>query len=625
MCPSNLSRKRRQRAAGWVGGVLVALASLSAGAQTYRFNNVERVVAIGDVHGAYPEFTQVLKGTGLVDANLHWVGGRTHLVQNGDVFSRGDQALKVIELLMRLQEEAAAAGGAVHPLLGNHEVMSLTGDLRYVSPGEFATYATADGTPRDRAIGANPGYLERMQALAPDGRIGRWLLQRPVMVAINDNLFVHGGLSDKLAGQTLEQVNASALRDVRAFAEGWHALVNGGALKPTDDFDRILAVANALAAVPASTAAPAASSAATAAPATPALVSPLQAPAQAILAAVKGLPFQSNGPVWYRGSSVCHPYTESEVVKAALRSLGANRVVVGHTPTLDHHVSLRLDNQVARIDTGMNKVAYEGIPAALVIERGRTQAFHLGEGLAPPRAEANREWVRPYGMTDAQLEDFLLKAAVTKDETLDLGVTKPRRLTLERDGKRIRAVFKAFDSDPEIRPSGRWERRYDKADRFQYEIAAYKLDRILGLQMVPVAVERNVGGERGLVQYWVEGAHNETDRVQQKLQYDSDCSFTRQHQLINAFDVLIHNLDRNTGNILYDRDWQVWMIDHTRAFSTEAGRPPELRKVPIVVSPQMRAALANVTESQLAPLAPYLHVRQIRALVTRAQALRNKP
>jgi hypothetical protein len=591
--------------------VLVALASMSAGAQPYRFTNVERVVAIGDVHGAYPEFVQVLKGTGLVDANLRWVGGRTHLVQNGDVFSRGDQALKVVELLMRLQDEAAAAGGAVHPLLGNHEVMSLTGDLRYVSPGEFATYATADGAPRDRAIGAREGYLERMQALAPDGRIGRWLLQRPVMITINDDLFVHGGLSDKLVGQTLEQVNASALRDVRAFAESWHVLVSGGALQPTDDFDRILAVASTLGTAPAPAPAPA-----------PVPVSPMQGPAQAISSAVKGLPFQSNGPVWYRGNSVCHPYMESEVVKAALRSLGAKRVVVGHTPTLDHHVSLRLDGQVARIDTGMNKVAYDGVPSALVIERGRTQAFHLGEGMAPPRVEANREWGRPYGLSDAQLEEFLLNAPVAMDETLDLGVTKPRRLTLERDGKRIRAVFKAFDSDPDIRLSGRWERRYDKADRFQYEIAAYKLDRILGLQMVPVAVERRIGGERGLVQYWVEGARNETDRIQQKLQYDSDCSFTRQHQLINVFDVLVHNLDRNTGNILYDRDWQVWMIDHTRAFSTEQGRPPELREVPIVVSPQMHAALANVTESQLAPLAPYLHIRQIRALVARAQALR---
>ena len=606
---SILTGSPRRLASALVCGFLLVLAS-SVAAQTYWFSNVERVVAIGDVHGAYPEFVQVLKGTGLVDAKLHWTGGRTYLVSTGDLFSRGDRALEVIELLMRLQGEAAAAGGAVHSLLGNHEVMSLTGDLRYVSPGEFATYATPDGARRDAAIGARPGYLERMQALAPEGRIGRWLLQRPVMIVINDDLFVHGGLSDKLAGKTLEEVNASAISDVRSFAASWHALVTGGALQPTDDFDRILAAANALAMAPIVAGEP---------------PSPQRAPAQAIVAAIKGLPFQSNGPVWYRGSSVCHPYTESEVVRSALRSLGAKRVVVGHTPTLDHHVSLRLEAQVARIDTGMNKAAYEGIPAALVIERGVTRAFHLGEGMAAPRTEANREWARPFGMSDGQLEDFLLNAPIIQDEALDLGVTNPRRLTLERAGKRIRAVFKTYDSDPDIRPNGRWERRYDKADRYLYEIAAYKLDRILGLQMVPVAVERRVGKERGLVQYWVEDAHSETERIQQKLQYDSDCSYARQHQLINAFDVLVHNLDRNTGNILYDRDWQAWMIDHSRAFSTEEGRPPELRNTPIVVSPQLRAALANVTEARLASLAPYLHIRQIRALVARARALRNLP
>lgn len=610
MRPSTQSGRLRGPWVWRAAGLLLALLAASASAQPNRFSNVDRVVAIGDVHGAYPEFVQVLKGTGLVDASLRWTGGRTHLVSTGDLFSRGDEALKVVELLMRLQGEAAAAGGAVHPLLGNHEVMSLTGDLRYVSAGEFATYATKEGELRDTAIGARRGYLERMQALAPDGRIGRWLLQRPVMITINDDLFVHGGLSDRLIGQTLEQVNAAALRDVRAFAESWHALVAGGALKPTDDFDRILAVANALASAPVPD---------------PASPPPLRGQAQAIVAAVKGLPFQSHGPVWYRGSSVCHPYTESAVASAALRSLGARRMVVGHTPTLDHRVSLRLGGQVARIDTGMNKPAYGGIPAALVIEGGRTQAFHLGQGLAPPRNEANREWVRPLGMSDAQLEEFLLDAPITKDEELDLGVTKPRRLTLERGGQRLRAVFKTFDSDPDIRPNGRWERRYDKADRYQYEIAAYKLDRILGLQQVPVAVERQVGRQRGLVQYWVEGAHNETDRIQQKLQYDSDCSFSRQHQLINAFDVLIHNLDRNTGNILYDANWQVWMIDHTRAFSTEEGLPPELRNTAIVVSPQLRDALANLTPERLAPLAPYLHIRQIRALVARAKALRAAP
>lgn len=587
----------RVRSAAW-GLLLLALAAIApAAAGQYRFDGVGRVVAIGDVHGAYPEFVDVLRGTGLVDAQLHWSGGRTHLVSTGDLLDRGDRARDVIALLMRLQDEAAAAGGAVHVLLGNHEVMSLTGDLRYVSPREFAGFAKDGDVAKGRA--------ERLRAFAPDGPLGRWLLQRPVMIVINGDLFVHGGLSAKLAGMSLEDINRAASRDTRAFAEGWHALLAAGALQPADDFDRILAVAHGLAAAPRGENGEA---------------PPLQAPAMAIVEAAEGLPFQPHGPVWYRGSALCHPYYESPVLASVLSALRARRVVIGHTPTLDRHVGSRFDGQVLRIDTGMNPAAYRGRAAALVIEQGRTSAFHVGGGTSAVRAEANREWQRPYGMSDAQIEEFLLNATILANEELSVGVTKPRRLTLERDGQRMRAVFKVFDTDPGIE-RGAWERTHDAADRHQYEVAAYKLDRILGLGMVPVSVLRDVGGERGLVQYWIEDATTETDRVQKKTRYDGDCSLARQHDLVNAFDVLVHNLDRNTGNILYDRDWQAWMIDHSRAFGTQRDRPPPLDKAKIVVGAPMARALRDITPARLAPLAPYLHRRQIQALVERARAL----
>lgn len=593
------------------------LASSPAWAQSHRFNDVERVVAIGDVHGAYPEFVEVLKGAGLVDEQLHWSGGKTHLVSTGDLFDRGDRALQVVELLMRLQEEAAAAGGAVHVLLGNHEIMTLTGDLRYVSPGGFAAFVEA--TQADAAAaqapapapaqvppGLPPGFMPRLQALAPDGRLGRWLLQRPVMIVINGDVFVHGGLSAQVAGLSLERINQDAIRDVRAFAESWHALMAMGALQPGDDFDRILAVAKELAAAP-----------------LPEDGSPLpqQAPAAAIVQAIKGLPFVPEGPVWYRGNAQCHPYIESPVLAPLLEGLQARRVVIGHTPTLDHRIDSRLGGQVVRIDTGMNPQAYRGRPSALLVEDGRSSAWYAGEGEAAIRAESNREWQRPYGMSDAQIEEFLLTAEITLDEELELGVTHPRRLTLERNGQRMRAVFKTLDTDPDIERR-HWDRRYDKADRYLYEVAAYRLDRILGLQMVPVAVLRTVDGQRGAVQYWLEDAVNETDRAQKKLGYRSDCGFHAQHSLVNVFDMLINNVDRNTGNILYDRDWQVWLVDHGRSFGANDERPPELRDKEIVVTPPMAKALEAVTTENLEPLAPYLNRVQRRALVERAQKLR---
>src|SRR5262249_24740600 len=105
---------------------------------------VERVVAIGDVHGAYDRLVELLKTTGLIDDKLKWAGGKTHLVQTGDVVDRGPDSRKALDLLHRLSDEAARRGGAVHMLLGNHEVMRMLGDLRFVTPDEYQAFVGVD-------------------------------------------------------------------------------------------------------------------------------------------------------------------------------------------------------------------------------------------------------------------------------------------------------------------------------------------------------------------------------------------------------------------------------------------------------------------------------------------------
>lgn len=598
--------RRAASPAAWLLLWLLSLLAASAVAEPYRFDGVERVVAVGDVHGAYPELVELLRDVGIVDAQLHWAGGRSHLVSVGDLFDRSDHSRQVVELLMRLQTEAADAGGAVHVLLGNHEIMSLTGDLRYASRGDFAAFAGPEAsTGAEAAAGAAAalpaGYLERMRALAPDGPIGSWLLQRPLMIVVNGDLYVHGGLSAKLQGLSLERINRDALRDVRAFAEGWHALLALGALQPGEDFDAILAAARRLADAPED--------------------SPARSGAQRIAGAVEGLPFRPEGPAWYRGSSLCHPYAEQPVLEPLLAGLGARRLVVGHTPTLDRRLGSRLDGRVLRIDTGMNKAFYEGHATALIVEGERTSVFQAGAGEQPPRVEDNREWARPYGMSDAQIEEFLTTATVVQSEELEVGVTHPRRLTLERDGRRLRAAFKTLDTDQGIE-TGAWRRSNDSADRFVYDVAAYKLDRILGLHMVPVAALRRVDGKAGVVQYWLEGTFNDVERERQGIAFGGECDMVAQFNLMNVFDVLIHNTDRNRGNLLYDREWRLWLIDHSRAFGTQRRAPRLLSKAPIEVSAPLAAALEKVTEENLGPLSAYLNSRQIQALVHRAQALR---
>src|SRR5437870_439934 len=123
-------------------------ACASVQAQT-SWDNVSRVVVMGDLHGDYDKFHDMLGQSGLIDAHDHWSGGTTHLVQLGDVPDRAPDTRRILDLLMKLEPQARRAGGYVHALIGNHEAMNMQGDLRYTTPGEFAAFADRD-SPRRR-------------------------------------------------------------------------------------------------------------------------------------------------------------------------------------------------------------------------------------------------------------------------------------------------------------------------------------------------------------------------------------------------------------------------------------------------------------------------------------------
>ncbi len=168
------------------------------------FSGVARIVAVGDVHGDVEAFKEALRMAKVIDAKGRWVGGKTHLVQTGDVPDRGDRTREAFELLMRLEKEASAAGGRVHAMLGNHEVMNMIGDLRYVTPGELDSFADLDPEPdASKRTGSN-GHRA---AYGLQGRYGRWLRTHPAVIRINDTLFVHGGVSSDLPFRTLKDIN----------------------------------------------------------------------------------------------------------------------------------------------------------------------------------------------------------------------------------------------------------------------------------------------------------------------------------------------------------------------------------------------------------------------------------
>ncbi|HNI58870.1 MAG TPA: metallophosphoesterase [Pseudomonadota bacterium] len=178
------------------------------------FSGVERIVAIGDIHGDHERFLATLKLCRIIDDKQSWIGGKTHLVQTGDILDRGPDSKKVIDLLMQLEEQAKKTGGKVHALIGNHEYMTIAGDLRYVSDGELAAFG--DG-PRLTPVGREPAcsVAKYRAAFGPQSKYGRWILSHNAIVKVNDTVFMHGGLSPRYLHRKLNDLNRAVRTELQ--------------------------------------------------------------------------------------------------------------------------------------------------------------------------------------------------------------------------------------------------------------------------------------------------------------------------------------------------------------------------------------------------------------------------
>lgn len=324
--------------------LLTGSPALAAQSVQDEWDGVERLIVIGDLHGDYDNYFDVLLNAGLINRRGNWTGGDTHLVQIGDVPDRGPDTDRIMEHLMRLERQAERRGGKVHVLIGNHEFMNVIGDLRYVHPGEYEAMISRNASRlRDayfrqvvEALQAQEeppvideafrtqwyeqyplGYVEHRLAWQPGGRFNEWVSGHNSIIRINDILFMHAGLGPDMLEKSITEINQQIRREILGDI----------------NFETSLGESE-------------------------------------------------TGPLWYRGLALNPESTEASHLQAVLDTFQVNRLIVGHTPSLGV-ITPRFGGQVIITDTGISSY-YGGHKASLLVENGRLFALQADESVPLP-------------------------------------------------------------------------------------------------------------------------------------------------------------------------------------------------------------------------------------------------
>jgi hypothetical protein len=584
----------------------------------------DRVVAIGDLHGGYEPFVRILREARLIDENGAWADPRACLVQLGDVADRGGRPRLIYERIMDLERQAP---GRVAMLLGNHEVMNMVGDLRYTNRSEFEEFAE-DETSEERAAGFAayresglasgdaakdridfdsrfpPGWFAHRREFSPAGRYGAWLLRRPVLHLANGTLFVHGGVTEEIAREGVGAANRRARAEIEEFLRLRDRLVAAGVLGSlvtfTESFPLVAGKMEALGPEAARGGGPG-----------------WVEDARRYLALSDALAFSATGPLWNRDLATMDEDRLSATIGPLLSRLGAARVVVGHTTQDDGRIHARAGRRVFLVDTGAG-AAYGSRSSALEIDwTGRILAIYPGSS----------EPLDVASVPDDVVERFLREGKVIESREIGSGITHPRHVVLERDGLTLAAAFKSVDIHRQ-EPT-RMERSgltFEYTDSYKNERAAYLLDRLLGIGMVPPSVLRSLEGVEGALVEWVVDAVNERQRIDGDLKPADPLLLTRQRDVMKVLDALIANADRNLGNQLTTPlDFKLHLIDHSRSFRLEHTVPEAYRREPSSLPRALLDRLEGLEQNSLeAALAGLATRAQVKALLYRRDVIVRK-
>jgi hypothetical protein len=337
----------------------------------------ETVVVIADVHGDFDDFVAILQHTGLINKQNHWTGGKTTFVQVGDLLDRGPKPREVMDLMMALEKETAQAGGRVVSLLGNHEMMNMMGDLRYVTPVNYASFADGNSEKRRKTaydeyvrwsgshasllaelsqpmelteaewMARHPvGFIEQREAFGPNGEYGEWLRGHAAIAEIGGIIFLHGGIHPDLANTKLDAINDRIRNEIKTFDASKQYLQNEKLILPFFNFQEINNVLQAELIAESKSHVIANNE--------------RRAKILEFLRYLEWFSMRVDGPLWFRGYDQWSEEDGTAQASKLLDAYKATHIVVGHTVQKGGRMRPRFDNKVFLIDTGMLSSYYPG-------------------------------------------------------------------------------------------------------------------------------------------------------------------------------------------------------------------------------------------------------------------------
>lgn len=354
----------------------------------------QRIVAIGDIHGAFDSFTAILQKAGLTDPKNNWIGKNTIFVQTGDVLDRGPQSRKAMDLLIQFEKQASGKGSQVIALLGNHEVMNLIGDLRYVSEEEYTSYSSQNseerrekalkefekyltGRAEAKKLQASPftpemrlawkqkhpvGYIEHREAFGPKGKYGRWIRRHKAVGEAKQILFLHGGISPTVSDLSIKALNDRVKNEIQMFDQYQKYMIDRKLILPFFDLDEMLTAAKEeIESLPKNG------------------DSNDRKILEEFLNIGNWLIMHPEGPLWFRGYAEWTDEQGKAEIPKILEKYQAKNFVVAHTVQRDGSIGPRFHQKVFLIDTGMLGGSFfpGGRPSALEFRGKGVTAIYL--------------------------------------------------------------------------------------------------------------------------------------------------------------------------------------------------------------------------------------------------------